>query len=169
MSNINTEHASRRIDEMADEIQTRYAQMGKDVSFGFDTGIAAMRFIEAAQLIGNAEDRLLDPLALAFVLQPQDAALIKKSGEYPFKFMVAMLVCAQVRILIEQAGESDKFNTLYGRVNSASTPEIQRKAQVDLMVMAAPYFMSAQKIVQGHVEVYSPANPNGPCRAFKVI
>lgn len=156
-----------RVSQLADEISERRARrVGHEVEFGLETGIAAQKYLQAASLIDNAQGFQPDLLAMTFLMPTQDAELLYRTGGYALKGLIAHLICAKVRTLLECDGQQDAYNGLCLQALHGSTQQSKDEARADLLELAAPYFELAQDILADEVRVYNPATPTGP-KAFK--
>lgn len=153
--------ASQRVDELADEVQGRYAQRGREVSFGFDTAMAAFHLIRAFQHIEGAKEKAPDPASTAFLLPAQDAALMYKSSSYALKHVLGIHIASKVRELIDRDGRSAEFENLYRRAVNAYDAQVRADALDDLLCMVKPYSKRALDVLRGDVENYDPFNELG--------
>jgi len=158
------EFASRRLDELANEIAQQYEQRGQESHFGFDTGIAVQHILQAYAEILSVGAKLGDRRHIAFELPGQDAALLDKALGLPFKFIAGLRICAIVRkLVIREGGDlAAEIECYWDLVLHGSTLRIREEAIIDLLSAAGPFYKWAQEILQGEIETYNPVAITGP-------
>lgn len=164
------EEVDRRLDELAGEIQERYANSRRlnarmaglpedqvpEVAFGLDTGVVGHYLLMAAQAVEQGEARLPSSMLVLACLWPaQDSALIAKCAGYPRKWGLGAAIAAKVGELLEADGKHERAVELC-RAWQRAEGEEKEQAHARLLKHLEPYRRRAIAGIREDLEIYDP-------------